>query len=270
MSVLRLGASGDEVRQCEAILVQEGYLPQTPDSEDGVFDPVMFDAVVHFQQTHIDSQGHFLDPDGVIGKETHWAFQNPHGTQQRNYFAAMIPDGLGPHRQKVCEVALAEHAAGVKEIPNGSNWGDGVEKLGGWRGAPWCMFFGSWVSKEASGGIYPLEGQKHGSCWKAWHHAEKLGFASATPRPGDIGIMLHRSGGGGFTGKGHAFIVLWISEDGEWISTVEGNCGNRVKIGKRPTSSIHGYINFFRGAERTITNFQRGMVGKTVSGDGTR
>jgi hypothetical protein len=126
------------------------------------------------------------------------------------------------------------------------------------------------VVKQALG-RYPL-GAKFASCYQAWKQAEKLGHAKkTTPLPGDQFIMLYTNSSGQMTGTGHTGYVLAVSEDGRWINTVEGNAGNRVKIGKRLVSQMYGFIDLC-GDTASLTDWQVGLVGSAAStaGDTTR
>jgi hypothetical protein len=165
----------------------------------------------------------------------------------------------------VLETALAEHTKGVAERPDGSNRGPEVDKYlpsslreGNAAGPPWCCFFYSWVVHEALR-RWPL-GTQVGSCAEARRRAGQLSLwkpksmPNSEPIPGDAFVM-DRGGG-----HGHIGFVLRVSEDGKQINTIEGNCGNRVKLGLRNLADpeIVGYINDVQN-ELTST-FDRGIV----------
>jgi hypothetical protein len=61
-------------------------------------------------------------------------------------------------------------------------------------------------------------------------------------------------------GRGHIGFVLRISHDGAQINTVEGNCGNRVKLGLRDLSDpeIVGFIDNLK--DENASDFDRGIV----------
>ena len=170
---------------------------------------------------------------------------------------------------------LRERKAGVREVPDGANWGGGVERYGGTKGAPWCCYFWSWGSKQALRG-YPL-GAKLGRCMTAWRRAQKQGKArnkdGYIPIPGDAFVMLYRNEAGQFTGRGHIGFVLRVevvNKRATAIDTVEGNAGNRVKVGHRLLSSptIVGFINPF-SAEDQPTGWQTGLGKTDVGGRNT-
>jgi hypothetical protein len=228
--------------------------------------------------THLGPKGLPLDVDGVVGPDTWWALFNASGEAQRSHIKAHIPGGLGPQRKSLLEVALGEHGKDVKEEPGGSNRGPHVDrylpdhvKKPGEAGPPWCCFFYSWVAKEALGG-WPL-GKREGGCASARAQAGKLGLwipkylaqEKQHPIPGDAFVM--DKGGG----HGHIGYVLRVSEDGTSINTLEGNCGNRVKLGLRSLSDpqIVGFID--NVPHEQTTGFERGVVqAAKVGAEGTR
>ena len=64
--------------------------------------------------------------------------------------------------------------------------------------------------------------------------------------PGDAFVILHKDPKKGWC-TGHIGFVLQVAKNGKSINTVEGNCGNRVKIGRRELSDpmLRGFINFY-------------------------
>jgi peptidoglycan hydrolase-like protein with peptidoglycan-binding domain len=67
-STLRQGSTGASVRELQQKLNDRGAVP--PLKIDGIFGPLTHAAVVQFQQTHQDSSGKTLTPDGVVGTQT--------------------------------------------------------------------------------------------------------------------------------------------------------------------------------------------------------
>ena len=243
--LLAHGSKGEYVKILQALLQSQGFF----DGEiGGNFLSKTLQAVQYFQQTHLGPDGQFLEVDGEVGDDTWWALQNPSGEPQRSGIDPRIPEGISEARVKLLTVALQEHAAGVKEIPDGSNWGGGVTKyLQDIGPAPWCCYFYSWVFQQSEG-TYPL-GTRHGHCLTFWKAAKLVGKAfdkkSYVPIPGDAFIMLYRSHKGTLTGSGHIGFVLSVSPDGKSFNTIEGNAGNRVKVGTRQVSqsTLEGFIN---------------------------
>lgn len=275
--LLKRGDSGPKVAQAQQILLREGYGLLGDDLiidnrlvASGIFDEPTLYALIHFQETHIDGNGDFLDVDGDIGPKTWWALNHPHGDAQRSGYSAVIPDGISGVRRAIVEAGLADHAIGVREVPDGSNWGDGVVKYGGRPGWAWCCLATSYWTLQGAG-KYVL-GEKIAACRLAWDKGYAMKIVKrGNPCPGDQGIMLYRDSRGNLTGRGHTFIVIGVSEDCKSVFTVGGNEGNRVKIGKRPVSQIHGYI-VLAGDIGSEPEFQRGTVTKATgtAGDSTR
>jgi hypothetical protein len=87
--------------------------------------------------------------------------------------------------------------------------------------------------------------------------------------------MLYRDKTGNLTGRGHIGFVMRVRISGgsaSRINTVEGNCGNRVKIGERDLMdpNIVGFINNFPPEEQP-DNWETGLVRAVpVSGATTR
>jgi len=245
-SLLFLGVEHPDVRELVDRLRAEGFwtLSHTP----GEITPDVEAAILEFQRTHLGPDGRFLQADGVVGAATRWALSHASGEGQRSHVDASIPAGLGPQRQRVLEVALQEHARGVAEVPSGSNRGPELDKyLPQWAktqpGPAWCCFFYSWVVRSALD-AWPL-GAQLGSCRNARQRAGALGLytpkgtRAERPIPGDA-FLMDRGGG-----HGHIGFVLRVSDDRTTINTVEGNCGNRVKVGLRELSDpeLVGFID---------------------------
>lgn len=242
---------------------------------DGYFGSRTTAATRYFQMTHLDSSGEPLDVDGVVGKQTWWAGYNPSGAAQKSNIQPKTPTGLTAARRKVLAIAQREHALGTHEDPDGSNWGDGVTKiLDGVGPNPWCCFFVWWVWSQAHGSY--LWGKRHGHVQTVWRIAKANGVAQPkekyTPLPGDFFVMLYKNSHGNFTGSGHIGFVLSVSPDGESFNTIEGNAGNRVKVGTRSMSqsSLVGFINPY-GDDASTNDYEKVLlVADNVVGDSTR
>ncbi len=246
---LKLRDKGPAVKELQQLLKEQGAFQG---NVKGNFLKLTEAAVRYFQETHIGPDGLFLTVDGIVGPATWWALRNPSGRAQASDLDWDIPDGIEGLRLKQLEIVLRERQAGVAEKPDGANWGGGVEKYRGSKGAPWCCYFWSWGTKKALGN-YPL-GLKLGRCMTAWTRAKDRGMAHAkgeyVPIPGDAFVMLYSNDSGKLTGRGHIGFVLRVEVvNGEAVAidTIEGNAGNRVKVGHRLLSSadIVGFINQF-------------------------
>jgi hypothetical protein len=240
-------------------------------SNTTLYGPATAAAVKAFQAAHLDSEGKFLVVDGEVGPKTWWALDNPSGTAQRSHikpptdFASRY-GVFSEARQALIRLALSEHAAGVHEIPDGSNRGGGVDKyLAGYGAVPWCALFLSWIVKQVTGG-YPLgKVQPHVQTWMNRAKSAKQFFAkgdpSYVPTPGDLMVWV-------FTrGRGHIAMVVAVDATGKQVNTVGGNEGNRVKLGLRTPAregTLAGYIRVVDDSPPKV--FPRGLLSSADTG----
>ena len=276
-SLLRFGDVGDEVKVLQSLLQSQGYFPA---ALGGHFQEKTKQAVVYFQQTHLGRDGKPLEVDGEVGDDTWWALYHPSGMPQKSKIPAILPAKLTPMRAKVLKTAAAEHQAGVHEDPDGSNWGDGVSKYLEAGGSPadcWCCFFWSWCVHSALG-EHPF-GKPMGSVLTTWQQAKAKGWAMEkagyAPVPGDAFVMLYKDDSGKLKGTGHIGFVLRVDKarNATAFNTVEGNCGNRVKVGRRQMdqSTLVGFINQYSSREKKPTSWKTGLVATDdVGAEGTR
>ncbi len=281
MPILEVGDQSPEVVEVKRLLARHGHWSShnvTPN-----YTATLEQAVIYFQQTHLNQRGKPCGVDGKVGPETWWALRNASGEAQRSHLdAGPIPRGVGDDRHALLEIALGEH--GIREIPDGSNRSTrpkgGVDKyLPAWakkedgKGAPWCCFFVSWVTREAFG-TYPL-GQREGACRNMKPLARDRAMwrpkAGYGPVPGDAFLMLHEKKGSA-PQTGHIGFVHRVSKDGGSFNTIEGNCGNRVKLGRRAIAepTLVGFIDFWKDG-RQRQDFTRGLSrARNVGRDTTR
>jgi hypothetical protein len=283
-AILAKGSVGPRVVELKQRLMAQGFWSEAG-TLSRTFGVKLEEAVAYFQQTHLGPDGKPLAVDGLVGPDTMWALKHPTGKAQKEGLGRdaddryeNIPAGIGPDRKLLLVTALNQY--GIRERPMGSNRGDapngGVDKfLPTWckkkpgKGPAWCCFFVSWVTKEVFG-TYPL-GRVHGSCAKAWEAAMHRRMAwpkykivdtreptnPVHPLPGDAFYM--RWG----PRTGHIGFVYRVSEDGTEINTIEGNCANRVKIGRRSVDDrIFGWIDFWGDsmAAMEYSKFERGLI----------
>lgn len=267
-----------------SILDKQGYLVGKDLSGITKFTTKVEDAVIYFQQTHLGPDGKPLIDTGVVDEATWWALKNPAGAAQKSGLVPSIPKGIDGMRYSVLQHALAEHSKGVVEKPNGSNRSKDIDtylpdwlrnKLAaGEKGPAWCCFFVNAMVTRAFGGSRPW-GPYIGSCAKLYEVAEDaceiqatLGELPTRCTPGDIFVMLHPKTP--FKPQtGHVGFVLRVSKNGSIINTVEGNCGNRVKVGTRSTSTMQGFINLYGDGGRS--GFSRQLLATAgVGNDDTR
>jgi hypothetical protein len=275
--LLRFGDVGDEVKVLQSLLQSQGYFPA---ALGGHFQEKTKQAVVYFQQTHLGRDGKPLEVDGEVGDDTWWALYHPSGIPQKSNIPAILPAKLTPMRAKVLKTAAAEHQAGVHEVPDGSNWGDGVSKYLEEGGSPadcWCCFFWSWCVHSALG-EHPF-GKPMGIVLTTWQQAKAKGWAMEkagyAPVPGDAFVMLYKDDSGKLKGTGHIGFVLRVDKarNATAFNTVEGNCGNRVKVGRRQMdqSTLVGFINQYSSREKKPTGWKTGLVATDdVGAEGTR
>ncbi|HSG81729.1 MAG TPA: CHAP domain-containing protein [Gemmatimonadota bacterium] len=252
-STIRFGSKGKEVAQLVALLTKQGCAPVTPvTGSEPEFNRDVENMVLYFQMTHQGKDGKWLDVDGVVGPGTWWALENATGEPQRSFLEAGIPEGITDKRRAILEAAVKQH--GVREEGSKPNRGKDVDKFlpkdfvksPKSEGPPWCCYFASWVVKEAYG-EHPL-GEPVASVHTSWQLAKKHGHWEPNdgrlPTPGDAFVLLHDDPEKGWC-TGHIGFVLQVAPDGKSINTVEGNCGNRVKIGRRELSDpmMKGFIN---------------------------
>lgn len=265
--LLSYGKRGEDVKEVQEILQAEGCFDGTP---MGNYLSLTRDAVKYFQNTHIGEDGKPLEVDGKVGPLTWWALHNPNGDAQRNFIPTLAkPAAPAGPRAKIVAFLYALHAKGVAEIPNGSNYGDGVTAIvnacGFKYGIAWCMALVSYAFKQVTGSG-PL-GAMHVSCYQFWNKAMDEGKAHLkagyTPIPGDIAIYSYGRvySNGKFYSNGHALVVVRVSESGKSFNAIEGNAGNRLKHSIRNESegTLVGYVNLF-GDEKNPPNFRKGIT----------
>ena len=239
-----------DVLHLQRLLLANGYADGGL-SITGLFDSTTARNVVLFQLQHIDQQGAPLATDGVVGKKTWWALEHPSGDAQRNHFIIQTAEGLSEGRRRILDLLIEEHAKPVFESPDGSNRSEDIDQYWGDTGVvgyPWCCAFVSWTLHEVLG-TYPIGGRHHLGVQTMWREARRLGFEVPDPKPGDLFIQI-KSGG-----KGHTGFVVGVSYDDDWIYTCEGNCGNRLKLGRRRPEDIDHFIDFLHDGQSL--NFDR-------------
>jgi hypothetical protein len=241
--------------------------------KQGIHDGSLTSRLAYFQTTHLGSGGSPLKVTGQLDEDTSWALHKPTGKAQKSNLKPKIPRGLTEDRKAILGLAIGEHAKGVKERPNGSNRSKEIDKyLPGWLrakllkneyGPPWCAFFVNWVittrfSKLPWGGYI-------GSCNRLVKAAQKSSKCDvfSDPEdvaPGDIFVILHGS-------TGHTGFVLRKNAQSTKVNTVEGNCGNRVKVGLREVKDITWFIRICPVPDRMHSPL---LAATNVSAAGTR
>jgi len=242
--LIERGDRGDVVAKLHQILIEEGYNIGT-DSADGFFGRDTFNAVHLFQGGHIGPDGKPLVVDGSVGDKTWWALQNPSGVEQVGQVAEPVIQRV-PYGFSIAEAALAaakgEYAAGVKEIPNGSNRGERIDIYTGCVGKPldikgpsWCAYAVSWCFAQNRKGS-PFG--RIGGAQNILYWAKKNGCALipgvAKPQPGDVFVIAH--------GDVHGHCGIVEAVNGNMLTCLEGNSGNRWARRERDISTITGLV----------------------------
>lgn len=255
---LDLGDRNVHVSTAKSLLNSQGFHAGT----GPLFDRVMQDALVAFQGSHVGPDGKPLNAIGRVGRKTWWALYNPSGPAQRAFLepvkaTPLFPSGTPALRRAVIEFGLRLWRTGVREIPDGSNWGDGVTTIltatGQRSAAAWCAFTASHVHHGGTGQL--LLGRHRGRVRDIWDEALKRGCAfekgsGYVPRPGDLGITLYRNKRGQLNGMGHIWHMVALGPRngrGRDYNHLGGNEGNRYKLGIRNTmdESLFGWVNPF-------------------------
>ena len=261
---LHQGDEGSNVITLQKLLQSQGYFDG---AALGHFKELTLAAVLHFQQTHNGPDKRPLKCDGEVGSNTWWALFNPSGEAQRNRRPQSNPNVKNPKRDSLIAWAEGEHAKGIHEIPDGSNWSPRIKDYLAAAGldfpAPWCESFACCGNWEAVG-AYPIG--HTGLVLGAWNKARELGMAKTVryfPRPADQFVMLHGDG------TGHTGFIYRVSKDGRTVNTIEGNCANRVALQRRDVNTFAGFINVFGDGDQAV-DFDLGLVAEETSTDADR
>jgi len=263
---LKEGDKGPEVLRLCGALSALGYWLAAPTD---TFAPKLTSVVKWFQATNLDDRGRVLDQDGVVGPRTWWALSNSRAEAMRQHLFAAVPKGLSGVREQFLRAALADHARGTKEMPDGSNSGDGVTRfLPGGRPIPWCMSAVAEWWRDATGN-YPFNVR--------WTGVLKFRDAAAAsgvyfgrkkwnPAPGDLAIWDFGRG------QGHVAVILAVDENPEIFTSVGGNETNSVRVRNRGLKTEKSLVGWARLAGDTGAGFQRGVcvkcAGPTAGGLG--
>lgn len=234
---------------------------------DGDFGKWVFDAVKDFQCGHVDWDGNFLEPDGIVGPKTWWALYSKYSDApeiKANPDAVVVVPSSS-ERKMVLDTAYKY--LGVVEKPKGSNTGPIVDTFTNKHAWAWCAMFTHYVFKQATGRVYVGDKDKDPKTWTVQPSvannrllAKKLGIwkekGKADPELGDIYSIDH---GGG---KGHTGLVSGIKRDafGKIIGvfTISGNESDSVKEGYRPlsSSSLVGFIDPYKSND-TLSSYDK-------------
>jgi uncharacterized protein (TIGR02594 family) len=247
--ILKRGDQRPEVRELKTILRRHGCWSG---NDSVIFGLDLETAVKYFQGTRLGQDGKFLVADGIVGPKTWWALDNASGPAQKSSIKPAAKDDFSRRygmfskdRREFIRRAFAEHAKGVREIPDGSNAGPRIDLYTqGFGPVPWCALFVSWLFREVTG-RWPGNRQ-HAHVQTSWRAAgeRKRTYlkGSKVPVPGDLAVWHYAKG------AGHVSVVVAVSPDGRQINTIGGNEGNRVKLGLRTLAreaQMVGFIDLF-------------------------
>lgn len=244
-------------------LISSGTSPKSlaNDIPSSSFSQETKNAVIEFQQTHIDSDKRNLAVDGIVGDSTWWALFNYDSESQRIGLEKITQTSLSGNRSKVLSVAWGEYNKNIKEVPSGSNWGPDVSKYLKFIGIgpnAWCCAFAQWCVYTALGSLpWKTKGAHVATFWRL---AKKLGMAfeyrNYSPIPGDLFVIVHSND------QGHIGIVSNVDSATSCtkFNAIEGNSGDRVALRERIVGHDDhiGYINFY-GDSKNRPSFKVGL-----------
>lgn len=247
---LKLGASGDEVRQLQELLIDRGVLTGPA---SGQFDQATLSAVKSYQT----SNG--LKVDGIVGQQTWGSFdgqQLPPGVWMLKrpaggYSGSSGFDGSGassPSNLAPLTSNPAPSGSGVETMLNearshlGFNEGAGnnnpFSHAMGRPSEAWCADFVSFLARKAGLSLNTASAQgvadflKSRGTWKG----------KSNPQPGDA-VTFRWDGSGGWAD--HVGIVerVYVKDGQLWVDTIEGNSSDGVRRRSYPANSskINGY-----------------------------
>ena len=155
-----------------------------------------------------------------------------------SYYSALkavtLTDDARANFVKVARSQLGYHEGGSSgDLSGHSSSGGNYTEYGYWIGnqGAWCANFVSWCAAQAgiSKSVIPYT-----SCarYSAYADMKIVSASGYTPKPGDIVLV----GTNGSSSVNHVGIVSSVSSS--TISTIEGNCSNKVKQGSYSTGSL--------------------------------
>lgn len=276
LPTLRRGDTGSAVKYLQERLSAKGFTLKV----DGIFGPTTDKVVRQFQASCN------IKVDGIVGSMT-WGYLQQVGEvaspadlleEQRQWLKNQIPASVSGVRRRVLESACGD--LGLKEIPDGSNYGDEIFHLVGnyndyWKVSTarygrmaWCaMACSSWIAfgfglkpnpnwgdwkghpfYTGSGGAW-LGGVSQMEKWAKdngrWHAPSAK---ASTEFPSGALFTVSRGASSSdpalSTGAGHVGMVVCDNGDGT-ITTIEGNVSNKVGSHRRRKTSLRGYFTWW-------------------------
>ena len=237
--LLRMGDSGADVGRVQQELVETGLGIDQAELSASNFGHSTYNAARQFQATHVDSTGHALSEDGVIGPATLWALMNPASSGRGTLYTApgwrCSPTDARPEIVPVLQFAVG--LVGMQEDPPGSNRGD---KIDAWTkaagidpGNPWCALFASAAYQQLAAGS-PFGWIASAYKFQQWGTANrKIVPPGSVLLPGDIWVILRADF------HGHVGLVGGVTPDKK-ILTCEGNSSDAVRGLVRGAGDLRG------------------------------
>ena len=256
--VLEFGVKGPDVIEVQQRLKELGVFKGVC---RGNYKMLTQAAIQTFQNRYLGEGGFPLDSDGEVGPKTLWALNHPTMKEQRMHVPTRRVARLPKIRNEIQDLWERQHQAPTKEIPNGSNWGDGVIWYGGHPGYAWCSLSYTKNVMEACrrlGADNPFKDlQGRASTYSLWQWTKKNGmfFPIDTKNPlaflpGNALLWQHKNRSGNYTRTGHISeqAITHLDKNGEFYEaeTIGGNESNRVcrRVRKRRyESDLIGFIN---------------------------
>lgn len=139
------------------------------------------------------------------------------------------------------DIALAELAAGVAEVPGPGNnprillYHSTTSLHATQDSVPWCSSFVNYCVTQAG-----MHGTNDASA-QSWHNTDWGVDVTKAPQAGDI-VVFSRTGGGASPGSGH--VGFWLDAGGGIIRVLGGNQGDRVSIDTYPENGKKGPFTF--------------------------
>ncbi len=270
LPVLRLNDKGENVLVLRSALNSKGFT-NTPGNT--VFDKKLLEVVTYFQQTNMDVSGKPLVTDGIVGAKT-WGSLLAEADTRNAETTKPALRGLSKVRKDIINAALADLRKNVREIPNGSNYGGGVERyLYNVGPQAWCCYAVCEWFKDATG-HFPF-GKRTGRVRELRDNAifasRYYPKANNIPVPGDAFVMLYRNSRGQLLGTGHTGIIIATSTSLEDFNAVEGNISNRVRMMTRSVGDVvlDGYVDLVGDRQELLGQFQLGLVSSAERETGT-
>jgi hypothetical protein len=233
---MRLGDSGTEVGKIQQQLIEAGETVPPEELASTMFGPGTEAAILDFQAHHVAQSGYPLDIDGVVGPATAWSLEHP-GIPGAS---CKVP-GWGWSQYEVPSAALGTISAAASDIgkheqPDGSNDGPDLTKFNT-QGRPWCaLAVSEWLREGDSN--YQSPWGVLASAFSIFQWGKINGKLVTFPQPGDCFVILRADG------HGHVGLICRILPSGDFY-TIEGNCGNAVRGGRRSAAGVNYFVRPF-------------------------